>query len=608
MPHRRMVREAEGNFMTLIALPGMESKAVLDALSRSQAVIEFKLDGTIITANENFCRALGYTIEEIKGKHHRIFCDPAYTATADYREFWAMLNRGQFESREYKRLKKDGSEIWIQASYNPVFKNGKLWKIVKFASDITAAKLKSAEDNGKLEAISRIQATIEFTPTGEILTANENFLSTLGYTLGEITGKHHSMFCEPDYTRSDAYREFWKTLASGQFVSQEFKRIGKGGKVVWIQASYNPIFDASGRVFKVVKYATDITGRVNAVDEIAKGLTALAHGDLTAMIDKPFIPSLEQIRTDFNAAMTRMAAAMQKVSQNTDEIASGSSQIREASDNLAKRTEQQAAAVEETAAALEQITQTVTDSSKRANEAGQLVARTKEGAEKSGLVVKSAIEAMGQIENSSKEISNIIGVIDDIAFQTNLLALNAGVEAARAGEAGKGFAVVAQEVRELAQRSATAAKEIKALINTSSAQVKTGVQLVGETGKALEQIVTEVKDINVNVIAIVEASREQSTGLSEINKAVNAMDQNTQQNAAMVEESTAASHSLAKQAASLRELVSQFRIGQHSSHKVMEARPDASPVASPARKLMASVARATGGAAAAKVQEGWEDF
>lgn len=594
--------------MTLVAFPGLESKAVLDALSRSQAVIEFKLDGTIITANENFCQALGYSLEEIKGKHHRIFCDPAYTATAEYREFWAMLNRGQFDSREYKRLKKDGSEIWIQASYNPVFRGGKLSKIVKFATDITAAKLKSAEGAGKLQAISRVQATIEFTPTGEILTANENFLSTLGYSLSEIAGKHHSMFCEPEYSRSDAYREFWKTLASGQFVSQEFKRIGKGGKVVWIQASYNPIFDASGRVFKVVKYATDITGRVNAVNDIAKGLTALANGDLTATIDKPFIPSLEQIRVDFNAAMGKVKAAMENVSQNTVTIASGSSQIREASDHLAKRTEQQASAVEQTAAALEQITQTVADSSKRANEAGQLVARTKEGAEKSGSVVRNAIDAMGQIENSSKEISNIIGVIDDIAFQTNLLALNAGVEAARAGEAGKGFAVVAQEVRELAQRSAKAAKEIKVLINTSSDQVKTGVQLVGETGKALQQIVTEVQDINRNVVAIVEASREQATGLTEISKAVNAMDQHTQQNAAMVEESTAASHSLAQQAASLRELVSQFRIGQHSSHKVMEARPDASPVASPARKLMASVARAAGGAAAAKVQEGWEDF
>jgi methyl-accepting chemotaxis protein len=597
-----------GTFMGLVSLPGLGSKSVLEALSRSQAVIEFKPDGTIITANENFCRALGYGLEEIRGKHHRIFCDPAYTASADYREFWLMLNNGQFESREYKRFRKDGTEVWIQASYNPVFRNGKLWKIVKFATDITSAKLKAAEDAGKLEAISRVQATIEFTPSGEILTANENFLSTLGYALGEITGKHHAMFCEPDYSRSEAYRAFWKTLVAGHFVSQEFKRIGKGGKVVWIQASYNPIFDASGRVFKVVKYATDITGRVNAVEEIAKGLTALADGDLTATIDAPFIPSLEKIRVDFNAAMGRVATAMTNVSCNTDAIASGSAQIREASDSLAKRTEQQAAAVEETAAALEQITQTVADSSKRANEAGQQVARTKDGAERSGKVVKNAIEAMDQIENSSKEISNIIGVIDDIAFQTNLLALNAGVEAARAGEAGKGFAVVAQEVRELAQRSAKAAKEIKALINTSSNQVKAGVELVGETGRALEQIVTEVQDINRNVVAIVEASREQATGLTEINKAVNAMDQNTQQNAAMVEESTAASHSLARQAASLRELVAQFRIGQHSSHKVITARSDAAPVASPARKLMARTARATGGAAAAKVQEGWEDF
>ena len=391
-------------------------------------------------------------------------------------------------------------------------------------------------------------------------------------------------------------------------MAQEFKRLGKGGKVVWIQASYNPIFDASGRVFKVVKYATDITERVRAVDDIADGLSALANGDLTARIEKPFIPSLEKIRLDFNESIGKLEQAMLSVSTNTDGIASGSEEIRSASDNLAKRTEQQAAAVEETAAALEQITQTVADSSKRATEAGQLVSRTKSGAEKSGEVVKNAISAMDQIENSSREISNIIGVIDDIAFQTNLLALNAGVEAARAGEAGKGFAVVAQEVRELAQRSAKAAKEIKALITASSSQVKNGVELVGETGTALQQIVNEVQEINANVIAIVEASREQSTGLQEINKAVNAMDQNTQQNAAMVEESTAASHSLAKEAKSLRDLVAQFRIGKQSSPKVSVARTDAQPVASPARKLMARVASASGSATAAKAQEGWEDF
>ncbi len=594
--------------MSIFATSGSDAKAVLAALAKSQAIIEFDLTGRILTANDNFCNALGYSRSEIVGKYHSMFCDPDYAASDDYTQFWRRLASGKYEAAAYKRLGKGGREIWIQASYNPVFSGGKPYKVVKFATDITAEKLKAAEDEGKVTAISQTQAVIEFTPAGDILTANQNFLDCVGYQLGEIVGKHHRMFCEPALRDSPEYIEFWKALSGGQAIAQEFKRIGNGGKVVWIQASYNPVLDASGRVFKVVKFATDITERVRAVDELAAGLTALSDGDLTVRIEKPFIPALEQIRVDFNRALVKLGNAMQTVGENAKGIAAGSDEVRQASDSLAKRTEQQAAAVEETAAALEEISRTVIDSARRAEEAGHLVADTRRDAEHSGAVVRNAVGAMDQIETSSKEISNIIGVIDDIAFQTNLLALNAGVEAARAGEAGKGFAVVAQEVRELAQRSATAAKEIKTLISTSSEHVRRGVGLVGDTGKALEQIIRQVEQINGNVAAIVEASREQSTGIREISNAVNSMDQNTQQNAAMVEETTAASHNLAREAEALRDLLAKFRFGQHSSLRMTEARPDAQP-ASPARKLMATVARATsGGAAAAQATDSWEEF
>jgi methyl-accepting chemotaxis protein len=590
---------------------GADAKAVLEAMSKSQAIIEFKLDGTIITANENFCRALGYQLSDIVGKHHRIFVDPTEAASPEYRDFWANLARGEFDRRQYKRIAKNGSEIWIEASYNPVFSGGKPYKVVKFATDITSQKVKAAEDAGKLDAISRAQAVIEFTPKGDILTANENFLSTLGYQLSEVQGKHHSMFCEPSYTNSEDYRRFWARLAGGEFVSDEFMRIGKGGRKVFIQASYNPIFDMNGKVFKVVKFATDVTTRVGNVDQLANALQALSAGDLTQSISMPFLPALEKLRVDFNEASGKLRSTLQTISHNAGAIAAASQQIQSASNDLSKRTEQQAASVEETAAALEEITTTVSDSSHRAQEAGQLVRKTKENAEHSGSVVGQAVEAMGKIEKSAGEIANIIGVIDEIAFQTNLLALNAGVEAARAGEAGKGFAVVAQEVRELAQRSAKAAKEIKELINASNEHVKSGVTLVGNTGKALQEIVTQVVQVDGNVGAIVEASREQATGLKEINTAVNTMDQGTQQNAAMVEETTAAAHSLAREAEQLFELLAQFNIGSGGGTQrpvPMAANQRSRAVASPARQMTAKVAQAFHGNAALKGDDSWEEF
>ncbi len=351
-----------------------------------------------------------------------------------------------------------------------------------------------------------------------------------------------------------------------------------------------------------------------AVDNLAAGLSKLSDGDVSYRIDQPFTATLDGVRSDFNMSAEKLQSALTRVAQNAGGIGAGANEIKSAADDLAKRTEQQAAAVEETAAALEEITTTVRDSTRRAQEAGQIVSRAKAGAEQSGDVVRRAVVAMEQIAKSANEISNIIGVIDEIAFQTNLLALNAGVEAARAGEAGKGFAVVAQEVRELAQRSAHAAKEIKALITTSNDQVQQGVQLVGDTGKALATIVSEVQEINRHVVSIVEAAQEQSSGLQQINTAVNQMDQDTQKNAAMVEETNAASHSLAKEVASLNQLLSQFKLGDAAYQQKSQSAPVRSAagsdrsVTSPARALGRKLASAFSGNAALDTKGDWQEF
>ncbi|OEC95976.1 MULTISPECIES: methyl-accepting chemotaxis protein [unclassified Rhizobium] len=376
------------------------------------------------------------------------------------------------------------------------------------------------------------------------------------------------------------------------------------------EANTNRSLSEKERLEREAQKARDAADAQFAVDSLAQGLGELSNGNLTYRLEQPFVAHLDRLRMDFNASMAKVEETLVAVGQGGQAIAAGANQIRSAADDLSKRTEQQAASIEETAAALEEITTTVKDSTRRAEEASSLVGRARIGAEKSGEVMQDAISAMEAISKSSGEISNIIGVIDDIAFQTNLLALNAGVEAARAGDAGKGFAVVAQEVRELAQRSATAAKEIKALISTSGQQVGSGVDLVTRTGQSLQQIVKEVEEIDRNVRAIVEAAREQATGLQEINTAVNSIDQGTQQNAAMVEESTAASYSLAKEVTALNELLGQFNLQNGRSH----ARPAAatersSPAASPARALRSKIAGAFGrpGTAAAAATS-WEEF
>lgn len=376
------------------------------------------------------------------------------------------------------------------------------------------------------------------------------------------------------------------------------------------QAEENRSMSETERLAREAQKAREAAEVQFAVDRLAGGLQKLSDGDLAVEIGERFTEHLDPLRVNFNHSVERLRDAMRAVGENARAIDAGASEMLSAADDLSKRTEQQAASVEETAAALEQVTTAVKDSAVRAEEAGALVSRTRVGAERSGDVVRRAVDAMHAIEKSSSEISNIIGVIDEIAFQTNLLALNAGVEAARAGDAGKGFAVVAQEVRELAQRSAHAAKEIKGLITASGEQVRNGVTLVGETGQALEAIVRQVQEINQNVAAIVTSAREQSTGLAEINAAVNQMDQGTQKNASMVEQSTAACHGLAQQATSLTQLLGQFRLGEEAPRmaapRLGPARGESQPQASPARALGRKIANAFNGNAAVAAE--WSEF
>lgn len=562
----------------------VELEAKWAAIRRSMGVIEFNLDGTVDTANENFLAVIGYRLDEIKGKPHSMLVDPVYARSSEYRLFWERLNRGEFVADKFRRIAKGGREVWIQASYNPLYgADGKPFKVVKFATDITAAEEEAVELKAKIAGISRAEGVIEFNLDGTVITANPNFLSVVGYSLAEVQGKHHSIFVDPTYAKSPDYRQFWERLNRGEFVADKFRRIAKGGKEVWIQASYNPLLDANGKPFKVVKFATDVTaveeerrvaeeerekkaaqqGRV--VSSLGSGLQALSEGNLVFRLNEPFAAEYEQLRTDFNLSIERLQQVLSGVVGNAQSVRAGAADIAAASDELSRRTEQQAASLEETTAALNEITSTVRRAAEGSKKASDTMVTARGEAEHGGDIVRQAITAMQQIEESAHKVSQIIGVIDEIAFQTNLLALNAGVEAARAGDAGRGFAVVASEVRALAQRSAEAAKEIKGLISTSSQQVGSGAKLVTETGDALERIVARVNEISKLIGTIADGAEQQSTALGQINVAIGQMDQGTQQNAAMVEESTAAVHALSKEADELASLMAKFELGKGES-------------------------------------------
>ncbi len=535
----------------------------IDAISKSQAVIEFDTKGNILVANDNFLATVGYSLDEIEGKHHRIFVTKQERESEQYQSFWKKLAEGQFYSGEFHRIAKDGSDIWIQATYNPILDlSGNVVKVVKYASNITEQKVKNAYFEGQLAAIGKSQAVIEFDMDGIIQHANENFLTTVGYTLDEIKGKHHSMFVDPAHRASPEYAAFWDALRSGTFSSGEYRRLGKNGKEIFIQATYNPILDHNGKPFRVVKFATDITGRTQAVDEIKHVMTKLTEGDLTVNIEHALDGDFAVLGEAINRFINEMRSTITSINEAVETINVASGEIATGNADLSSRTEQQASSLEETASSMEELTGTVKLNAENAEQANGLAAQASKIATEGGQVIGEVVKTMTQINDSAQEISDIIGVIDGIAFQTNILALNAAVEAARAGEQGRGFAVVASEVRNLAQRSAEAAKDIKELISDSVNKIASGNELVVKSGDTMAEVVTSIKRVNDIMSEIAAASAEQAAGIEEVSKAVIQMDEMTQQNAALVEEAAAAADSLKQQSFQLNERVSVFEVGK----------------------------------------------
>lgn len=440
----------------MISFNHSHMRTTLTAFDRSQAIIEFKLDGTIITANENFLKSMGYSLSQIQGRHHSMFVEPEERDSPAYREFWTSLNRGEYQAREFKRLGRGGKEVWIQASYNPVLgRNGKPVKVVKLATDVTAQKMQVADFKGQIDAIKRSQAVIEFNTDGTVITANENFLNAVGYTLAEIQGQHHSMFVEPAERTSTAYRTFWDSLRRGEYQVAEYRRIGQGGKEIWIQASYNPIFDPNGKLVKVVKFATDITQQVQ---------------------DR-----------------TRKTTLQKRIDQDLGEITSAMTKTDDQVMNTVEASDRTSTTVQSVASAAEQLSASVREIALRVHEAAEVSA---EAVRQSA----SANEIIDGLSAAAERIGLVVNLINDVASQTHLLALNATIEAARAGEAGKGFAVVASEVKALASQTAKATEEISGQITAVQGATNGVVCAIGDIGG----IIATIREASTAIAAAVE--------------------------------------------------------------------------------------------------------
>jgi methyl-accepting chemotaxis protein len=584
---------SHGNDLELIELRGQ-----LAAINKAQAVIEFNLDGTVVTANENFLKVLGYGLDEIKGKHHSMFVEPSYRESSEYKQFWRDLNDGKFQAAEYKRIGKGGREVWIQASYNPIFDaNGKPFKVVKFATDVTGTKLRNADFQGQIAAVGKTQAVIEFNLDGTIIDANENFLKTLGYSLDEIKGRHHGMFVEPSYRESPEYKQFWRDLNEGKYQSADYKRLGKGGKVVWIQGSYNPILDLNGRPFKVVKFATNITGRkrseeaismVQAIIEFNLDGTVITANEIflktmgysldevkgrhhSLFVDAAFRESADyrQFWRDLNdgkfqaADYKRIAKGGRevwlqaiynpifdengkpfKVVKNAIDITLRKKMeegLKVTIDSVNKNAQALASAAEELTATSQQMSSNSEETATQSN----VVAAASEQVSKNVATVATSAEEMSasvkEIAKNANEAAKVATEAVKVAEETNRTVTKLGASSIEIGKVIKVITSIAQQTNLLA---------LNATIEAARA---------GEAGKGFAVVANEVKelakqtaaateDISQKIEAIQSDTKGAVTSISQIGKVIAQINDISNTIASAVEEQSATTNEIARNA------------------------------------------------------------
>ncbi|WP_205708890.1 PAS domain S-box protein [Kineococcus siccus] len=556
--------------VTTATVQAAEHVSKVNAIERSQAVIEFTPEGRIITANKNFLDVVGYTLPEVVGKHHRVFCDEKVVESVAYQDFWERLGAGEYETGEYKRRGKDGRDVWLQATYNPVLDaEGKVARIIKFAADVTAAKAANAEFVGKVAAVDRSQAVVEFDLSGRVLTANPNFLAVMGYTLSEVVGKHHRMFCDPAHASSEAYATFWEQLGAGLYSAGEFERVTKSGRAVWLQATYNPILDSEGTPLKVVKFATDVTATKLATAEIASRMSAVDRSqaviefDLdgivlaanenflrcmgysarelvgqhhSALCSEEYTRSVEY--RDFWLRLSKgellsgrfhrvgkfgrdvyIQASYNPVLDLKGDVVKVVKYAYDITDSV-ERERRVASSTADMTVSVRGLVGSTTDIAASSGVATDLAHETHANAEQGVEALRAALEAIDLIQRSSSSISKIVRVMGEIANQTNLLAFNASIEAARAGDHGVGFSIVAGEVRKLAERSSEAAQQIAHLIEESEDRVAQGAQVSKRAEQAFERIVTSVAKTNDAIRTISDRTRVQKETSETVNRLI----------------------------------------------------------------------------------------